>query len=144
VFVYNVQPGIEIDYATGDSHLAEDAETVAPTETESEPETTTDSTEPETESESEAEPESEPDTDAETETETKTDTEPEPETELTTASAVTDTAALSYVLNTNTMKFHKPSCSSVKKIAAYNRSDYTGSRDELIAKGYSPCGNCHP
>jgi DNA-entry nuclease len=163
VFVYNVQPGIEIDYATGDSHLAEDAETIVPTEPESEPETTTDSTEPETESEpetetttdsaepepetepeSEAEPESEPDTDAETETETKTDTEPEPETEPTTASAVTDTAALSYVLNTNTMKFHKPSCSSVKKIAAYNRSDYTGSRDELIAKGYSPCGNCHP
>ena len=25
VFCYNVQPGVEIDYATGESHLAEDA-----------------------------------------------------------------------------------------------------------------------
>lgn len=50
----------------------------------------------------------------------------------------------SYVLNTNTMKFHYPSCSSAKKISSKNRKDYTGSREDLIAQGYDPCGNCHP
>ena len=49
-----------------------------------------------------------------------------------------------YVLNTNTLKFHHPWCSSVKKIKDGNRSDYTGSRDEVIGWGYSPCGNCNP
>lgn len=50
----------------------------------------------------------------------------------------------SYVLNTNSMKFHYPSCTSAKKISAKNRKDYTGSREELIEQGYDPCGNCHP
>lgn len=49
-----------------------------------------------------------------------------------------------YVLNNNTMKFHKPSCRSVKKIAPHNYGTSSESRDTLIAKGYSPCGNCHP
>jgi hypothetical protein len=49
-----------------------------------------------------------------------------------------------YVLNTSTMKFHYGSCSSVKDIKDHNRSDYTGSRDDLISKGYAPCGRCHP
>ena len=49
-----------------------------------------------------------------------------------------------YVLNTNTMKFHYPSCKSVDKIKSSNRADYTGSREDLIARGYAPCGNCHP
>ena len=49
-----------------------------------------------------------------------------------------------YVLNTNTMKFHKTSCSSVKDIAEWNRKDFTGTRDEVIAMGYQPCGKCHP
>lgn len=50
----------------------------------------------------------------------------------------------SYVLNSGTMKFHKPSCNSVKKIAPDNYSTYEGPREEVIAKGYDPCGNCHP
>lgn len=49
-----------------------------------------------------------------------------------------------YVLNNNTMKFHKPSCKSVKKIAPHNYGTSNESRDSLIAQGYSPCGNCHP
>lgn len=49
-----------------------------------------------------------------------------------------------YVLNTNTKKFHKPSCSSVKTISDKNRKDYTGTRDEVIGMGYDPCGRCHP
>ena len=50
----------------------------------------------------------------------------------------------SYVLNTNTMKFHYPSCSSVKDIKPSNRQDITGTRDEVVSMGYSPCGRCHP
>lgn len=50
----------------------------------------------------------------------------------------------SYVLNTNSMKFHDASCSSAQKISRKNRKDYTGSRDDLINQGYSPCGYCHP
>lgn len=53
-------------------------------------------------------------------------------------------AGTTYVLNTSTMKFHSPLCRDVGKISAGNRQDYTGTRDEVIAKGYSPCGHCHP
>ena len=49
-----------------------------------------------------------------------------------------------YVLNTNTKKFHYPSCSSVSSMKDSNRQDYTGSRDDLIREGYSPCGRCNP
>lgn len=49
-----------------------------------------------------------------------------------------------YVLNTNTKKFHFPSCSSADDIKATNREDYIGSRDDLIAQGYVPCKRCNP
>ena len=49
-----------------------------------------------------------------------------------------------YVLNTNTMKFHNPGCSSVKTISAKNKSEVTASRENLIAQGYDPCGKCNP
>lgn len=49
-----------------------------------------------------------------------------------------------YILNMNSMKFHYPSCSSVAQMAEHNRKQVTDSREELIRKGYSPCGNCEP
>lgn len=49
-----------------------------------------------------------------------------------------------YVINTSSGIFHYPSCSSAKRISDANRSEYTGTRDDLIAQGYSPCGNCDP
>ena len=49
-----------------------------------------------------------------------------------------------YVLNTSTKKFHYPDCSSAKTIADKNKQTYTGTREELIDDGYSPCGNCDP
>ena len=49
-----------------------------------------------------------------------------------------------YIVNTNTRKFHYPSCSSVKKMKESNKMFFTGTRDELISQGYNPCGNCHP
>ena len=50
----------------------------------------------------------------------------------------------SYVLNTNTKKFHIPTCSSIKRMSAKNRQDVIMTREEIIEMGYSPCGNCHP
>ena len=49
-----------------------------------------------------------------------------------------------YILNTSSHKFHYPDCGSANKISAENRGEYTGSREDLIAQGYSPCGNCDP
>ena len=49
-----------------------------------------------------------------------------------------------YVLNKNTMKFHYPSCSSASQIKESNREYFTGNRDDVIARGFSPCGRCHP
>lgn len=49
-----------------------------------------------------------------------------------------------YVLNTNTHKFHYPDCPSVKDIKPKNYQETTLSRDELIDQGYKPCGRCNP
>lgn len=49
-----------------------------------------------------------------------------------------------YVLNTNTMKFHVPSCSSVKDIKDNNRKDVHMTRGDVVAMGYQPCGRCKP
>lgn len=51
---------------------------------------------------------------------------------------------MAYVLNTNTMKFHYPDCSSVPTIHIENRQDITCTREELIQQGFESCGNCHP
>lgn len=52
-----------------------------------------------------------------------------------------DTQGLTYILNTKTKKFHRPSCHSLPTV---NRSDSTQSRDEIIAQGYVPCKKCNP
>ena len=81
VYVYNVQPGITIDYATGENWQEG------------------------------AEPQS---------------------------------GETTYILNTNSHKFHDPDCSSVSGMSTANRQEYTGSREDLIAQGYTPCGQCNP
>lgn len=101
VYCYNVQPGVSIDYATGDSALDGTVATETP------------STEPETPA----------------------------KTEETTTPVSSGTT---YILNTNTHKFHYPSCSSVDQMNESNKQEYTGTRDEVITMGYDPCGRCHP
>ncbi len=51
---------------------------------------------------------------------------------------------MDYVINTNTNKFHYPWCSGVSQMNEENKEFYTGSRDDLVAQGYSPCGRCNP
>lgn len=85
IFVYNIQPGVKIDYATGNSELTEDAYEQNKTEED-----------------------------------------------------------VTYVLNVNTKKFHYPHCGSVATMKESNREDTTATREELVAQGYKPCGNCKP
>ena len=55
-----------------------------------------------------------------------------------------ETAGAAYILSTGTMKFHLPTCSSVSQMSDANRQEYTGTREEIIAMGYAPCGRCRP
>lgn len=96
VYVYNVQPGISIDYATGDSFSYQNEQNAT----------------------------------AVTE-------------QVTQAAAQQDTTE-SYILNTNTRKFHRPTCASVKQMKESNKKTSSESRDAIIAAGYVPCKKCNP
>ena len=124
VYVYNVQPGVLIDYATGDSEA--DLGYVVPGE----------NTSSEISGE-DGDQAAEAGTSEETQnTESKADDTSKAQTEA----ANEDT----YIVNTNTGKFHKPSCKSVKQMKESNKSERTATRDELISEGYEPCKNCNP
>jgi DNA-entry nuclease len=56
----------------------------------------------------------------------------------------TDAATETYVLNTNTGKFHHDWCKSVDQMKDKNKQVVEATRDEVIAKGYDPCKNCNP
>ncbi len=81
VYCYNVQPGVTIDYATGENEAEE---------------------------------------------------------------LTFDGEQMAYVLNTSSMKFHKPDCSGAKSLKGENRQEVTATREELLYKGYEPCGSCKP
>lgn len=49
-----------------------------------------------------------------------------------------------YVLNTNTMKIHKPECQYAQSISDKNRWDYEGLLSDLLDDGYTICGSCKP
>jgi len=49
-----------------------------------------------------------------------------------------------YVVNTNTKKFHVPSCSSVNSMKDKNKMNFEGDRNDLISQGYQPCKRCNP
>ena len=114
VFAYNVQPGIGIDYATGDN-WAESSGTYQSTEA----------------SVAEETPVPQP--------KTNTVVQITPE-----SSAPQESQGITYVLNTNTMKFHYPTCSSVDDMKEKNKQIYPGSREEVINMGYVPCKRCNP
>ena len=119
VYAYNVQPGITIDYATGDSWLSSDKGN-------------SDSSSGGNSAVSQSAADKSGTQQAAVQTESVKET-----------SAPVSTGT-EYILNTNTKKFHYPSCSSVKQMKASNKKEYTGSRDDLIAQGYDPCKKCNP
>lgn len=129
----SVETTAEPEEDTAAGAIAPVAATEEPTEAETDVRTTENATEKVTEKITEKK--------TEKPTEAKTVKKTEKATEKKTAAPA---AQKTYVLNKNSMKFHLPSCSSCAKIKAENKGSYTGSRDDLISKGYSPCGNCHP
>ncbi len=55
-----------------------------------------------------------------------------------------DIGEYDFVINIASDKFHLPHCSGVSSMKATNREEFRGTRQELINKGYSPCGSCNP
>ena len=55
-----------------------------------------------------------------------------------------ENTSATYILNTNTKKFHYPSCSNVADMKEKNKKEFTGSRDDVISQGYVPCKRCAP
>ena len=55
-----------------------------------------------------------------------------------------DAPTADYIVNTKSGRFHLPNCSGVRTMAEGNKLYYTGSRDDLIAQNYTPCGQCKP
>ena len=53
----------------------------------------------------------------------------------------TQTQEYTYVCS---KKFHYPDCKSVNQMKEENRLFTSLSREELLAEGYKPCGNCNP
>lgn len=97
VYAYNNQPGINIDYATGKSSLAD---VVSSEEVENKSSSATTNT--------------------------------------------TNAVNTTYILNTNSHKFHNPSCSSVSKMSESNKKEFNGTRNQLIEEGFEPCKICNP
>lgn len=60
------------------------------------------------------------------------------------ASASSSSGKTTYILNTNTKKFHYPYCSSVKQMKESNKKEVTCSREEVLKMGYDPCKRCNP
>lgn len=114
VYCYNAQPGVKINYSDGSSMLGDEPVTEAQTKKN---ETTSDKS------------------------------SVGGVTENSSASVTKEqqpSASYHYILNTNSKKFHYPSCDSVKKMSEENKCEYKGSRDDLLSEGYVPCKNCDP
>lgn len=114
VYCYNVQPGVTIDYATGESSGPEFKGSSSSSETNAANKETSTTT-------------TVVNTDSKTESNTNTNTN-----------------TTTYILNTNTKKYHRPSCGSVSTIKESNKQTYEGTSEELDLKGYEPCKRCNP
>jgi DNA-entry nuclease len=53
-------------------------------------------------------------------------------------------SGVTYILNKNSKKFHRPTCDSVKDMKEKNKEYSTKTREEIIADGYDPCKRCNP
>lgn len=136
VYCYNVQPGIKIDYATGDSEVDEDY------------------VGSEDGSSSEAGSEAEDDevviviTTEET-TEDGSSDDSSRAIEIDDSDDGSDGGSTSFadkeqtfILNTNSMKIHLPTCSSVDDMSEKNKKECESTINKLKELGYDPCGRC--
>lgn len=51
---------------------------------------------------------------------------------------------VTYILNKNTMRFHRTGCKGTRTIREHNREWFYGTREEAVDAGYIPCGICEP
>ncbi len=65
-------------------------------------------------------------------------------TTTTTTTATTAATGQTYVLNTNSRKFHRSNCRFVADMSENNKRTFSGEREALILDGYSPCSSCDP
>ncbi len=68
--------------------------------------------------------------------------EPEADTDPASGNSTANEKEVTYIINTNTGKFHQPSCSSVEDMSETNKEETTKTRAELEEQGYSPCKRC--
>ena len=121
VYVYNVQPGVTIDYATGKSELAKSGSTGGSQSGSTSGTGKTSGTSSTGNNSSGASGGT-----------GKND------------AGTSGKESGTYILNTKTMKFHRTDCDSVKNIKSENRKKYTGEREKLIDEGYEACKSCKP
>ena len=55
-----------------------------------------------------------------------------------------DSTEQTYILNTNTKRYHLQGCRSLSQMKDKNKRTFHGSKKELSRMGYQPCGNCNP
>ncbi len=114
VYCYNVQPGITIDYKTGDSHLTKNYSGEYATSS------------------------------YYSKTTNYSSNNSKNQNKIKESSASDSTKKNTYILNTRSHKFHKPGCSGTNGMAKKNTKKVKMSRKEVVKKGYSPCGICNP
>lgn len=152
VFVYNVEPGVKIDYVTGDNwessevpamktkgeatttrgagtdaalsqHAASQGEGADPKASRSGAGGSSDAS-----SSTQAAPSGSANTNASDEV----------------PPSASDAEQQTYILNKKSRKFHRPECDGVQSMSSSNKEEFTGLRQTLIDEGYAPCKICNP
>lgn len=143
IFAYNVQPGITINYKTGESEQeknGKDQQTaIAGNDLKERKDGQSQGAYSKKASDNEQSEKSDSKKASGHEQSQKEDVKGTSVTEKGTESVKKD-----YILNTNTKKIHDPSCSSVEETLPKNRKKVKEDRNKLLEEGYEPCKRCKP
>ena len=147
VFVYNVEPGVKIDYVTGDNWESSEIPAV---KTKGEA-TTTRGTSGDAALSQYAASKGEAGasgTSGSSDTSSSTQAAPSGSSDAKTSGDSSSSASTAeqqtYILNKRSHKFHRPECDSVQSMSPSNKEEFTGLRQTLIDEGYTPCRSCNP
>lgn len=147
VFVYNVEPGVKIDYVTGDNWESSEVPAV---KTKGET-TTTRGTGTDAALSQYAASKGEAGasgTSGSSDTSSSTQAAPSGSSDAKTSGDSSSSASTAeqqkYILNKRSHKFHRPECDSVQSMSPSNKEEFTGLRQTLIDEGYTPCRSCNP
>ena len=147
VFVYNVEPGVKIDYVTGDNWESSEIPAVT-TKGEA---TTTRGTSGDAALSQYAASKGEAGasgTSGSSDTSSSTQAAPSGSSDAKTSDDSSSSASTAeqqtYILNKRSHKFHRPECDSVQSMSPSNKEEFTGLRQTLIDEGYTPCRSCNP